>query len=147
MKRPIPFLWFDGCAEAAARFYLATFPGSRLRGITRAGPGRRAPVMSVQLTLRGQDFIALNGGPQYHFTPAISFLVECGDQAELDSLWRRLTRGGAPGRCGWLTDRFGVSWQVVPRGLGRLLQHPAAMKAMLGMGKLDLATLRRAAAG
>jgi predicted 3-demethylubiquinone-9 3-methyltransferase (glyoxalase superfamily) len=138
VSKVTPFLWFDGKAEEAAKFYVKLFKqGSK---ITFTSP------MSVSFTLRGQDFHALNGGPQYQFTPAVSFLIDCKNQKEIDRFWNGLVDGGTPSRCGWLQDRYGVSWQVVPTGLGKLIAHPAAMQAMLKMGKLELATLKAAAA-
>ena len=143
--RVTPFLWFDGQAEEAARHYVATFKtGSRL---TRVSP------MSVTFELEGQPFIALNGGPMFRFTEAVSFFVDCEDQREVDYYWRQLGEGGQPGRCGWLKDRWGLSWQVVPRALGECLNGAdragaqRAMEAMLGMNKLDVAQLKAAYKG
>ena len=136
-------LWFDGEAEAAARHYLETFGEADPPRIARPRP--EAPAFSVTFSLRGRAFVALNGGPMYSFTPAISLMVDCADQAEVDHFWARLGEGGKPGRCGWLIDRFGVSWQVAPRALPQLLSRgPAVMKAMLMMNKLDIAALERA---
>ncbi|MEZ4455281.1 MAG: VOC family protein [Gemmatimonadales bacterium] len=115
MKSITPFLWFDGVAEDAMNLYLSLFPDAKALGVSRAGPD--GPVISVQFELLGQRFIGLNGGPGYQFTPAVSFLVLCDSQDEIDRLWTALTEGGAPDRCGWLKDRFGVSWQIVPSGL------------------------------
>jgi predicted 3-demethylubiquinone-9 3-methyltransferase (glyoxalase superfamily) len=146
MSKVTPFLWFDGQAEEAAKFYVKVFKqGSKVTNISRMGPGKTAKVMSVTFSLRGQDFIALNGGPQFKFTPAVSFLIDCKTQKDIDHLWNSLVDGGKPSRCGWLEDRWGVSWQVVPTGLGQLISHPAAMQAMLGMAKLDIAALKAAA--
>jgi predicted 3-demethylubiquinone-9 3-methyltransferase (glyoxalase superfamily) len=155
MQKVAPCLWFDGKAEEAARFYTSLFPLSRITGISRygeAGPGPKGKVMTVQFRLAGQDFIALNGGPQYRFTPAISLSVDCRSQREVDRLWEKLTKGGgAPVQCGWLTDRFGVSWQIVPSVLRELLSDPdpertkRVMQAMLQMVKLDVEGLRQAA--
>lgn len=157
-----PYLWFDNQAEEAAELYVSLFADSRIDGVSRyTEAGReihgREPgsAMIVHFHLAGQPFTALNGGPVYSFTEAVSFLVTCETQAELDSLWDRLSEGGDPAaqRCGWLKDRFGVSWQVVPAALGRLLGDPdperarRATEAMLRMGKLDVADLERAAAG
>ena len=138
-------LWFDGMAEAAAWRYLKTFGEPDPPRISR--PRADAPAFSVAFTLRGRTFVAMNGGPLHHFTPAISLMVDCADQAEVDHFWAHLGEGGAPGRCGWLVDRFGVSWQVAPRTLPSLLSRgPAVMKAMLTMSKLDIAALERAGA-
>ena len=155
MKKIAPCLWFDGQAEEAAKLYTSLFPGSRIVSVSRygdAGPGPKGSVMTVQFRLAGQDFIALNGGPQYRFTPAISLSVDCRSQREVDRLWDALTAaGGTPVQCGWLTDRFGVSWQIVPSVLGELMRDPdpersrRVMQAMLGMVKLDVEALRRAA--
>lgn len=156
------FLWFDGRALEAARFYVAIFPNSRIHGEedypevefpegAEADPGS---VMTVSFELEGTPFVGLNGGPLYSFTPAISFQISCETQDEVDYFWDRLTEGGGePGRCGWLTDRFGVSWQVVPTTLGRLAAGPdqeaanRMWQAMLGMDKLVIADLERAYAG
>ena len=143
--RVTPFLWYDGQAEEAARFYVSVF-GKRSR-LTSASP------MSVTFELDGQRFYALNGGPTFEFSEALSLMVECRDQKEIDHFWKGLGQGGEPGRCGWLKDRWGLSWQVVPAALGGLLGGPdregaqRAMTAMLGMGKLDLAKLQKAYAG
>jgi predicted 3-demethylubiquinone-9 3-methyltransferase (glyoxalase superfamily) len=153
MHKIRPFLWFDGKAEEAARFYIAIFANSRIVEVMRygnAGPGPPGAVMSVTFELEGEEFVALNGGPQFSFTPAISFFVSCETQAEVDALWDRLVAGGQPQRCGWLTDKFGLTWQIVPKVLGEMLQDPDAgksarvMRAMLGMVKLDIAALRNA---
>lgn len=149
MQKITPFLWFDDQAEEAMRFYVGIFPNSRELGVSRYGEGAPRPkgsVMTASFELDGQTFTALNGGPQFRFTPAISFVVTCESQAEIDRLWAALTAGGKPGRCGWLEDKFGVSWQIVPAGLGALIAHPRAMQAMLTMDKLDIEALRRAAA-
>lgn len=154
--RLAPCLWFNGAAEEAARFYTALFPGGAITKVSRYGNGAPFPAgtaLVVEFTLFGRRFQALNGGPQYSFTPAISLSVSCADAAEVDRCWEALTEGGEPGRCGWLKDRFGVSWQVVPDGLGALLGDPdagrarRAMQAMMGMRKLDLAAMRAAADG
>lgn len=160
IQRITPFLWFDTQAEEAANLYVSIFPNSRLRGTARYGEegarvaGRpRGSVMTVQFELDGQEFIALNGGPLFTFTEAVSFVVSCGTQDEVDYYWQTLSAGGQPVRCGWLKDRFGVSWQVVPTILGELLQDEdpekakRAMAAMLEMTRLDIAALRRAHAG
>jgi predicted 3-demethylubiquinone-9 3-methyltransferase (glyoxalase superfamily) len=145
IHRVTPFLWYDGQAEEAARFYVSVFKkGSR---VTSVSP------MSVTFLLEGQPFIALNGGPMFKFSEAISLLVDCKDQREVDAYWRKLGDGGQPGRCGWLKDRWGLSWQVVPRALGECLGGPdkagaqRAMAAMLTMGKLDVAKLKAAYKG
>jgi predicted 3-demethylubiquinone-9 3-methyltransferase (glyoxalase superfamily) len=144
-----PFLWFDGQAEEAMDFYVSVFPNSRILEVSRygdAGPGPKGTVMVAVAELDGQRFHALNGGPQFKFTPAISFYVDCTTQQEVDALWHKLLAGGGkPNRCGWLTDRYGVSWQVVPSRLRELIRDPAVMKAMLNMQKLDIAALERAA--
>lgn len=148
-----PFLWFDTQAEEAMNFYVSVFKNSRVGSVTRygaAGPGPEGSVMTCTFELEGQEFVALNGGPHYAFTPAISFVVNCSTQDEVDELWQKLSAGGNPVQCGWLTDRFGVSWQIVPSVLGKLLNDPdpaksqRVMQAMLGMIKLDLAALQRA---
>jgi len=148
------FLWFDGNAEQAANFYVSVFRNARLGRIHRytgAGPGPKGSVMTVEFEIEGQKFVALNGGPHYSFTPAISFAVSLKTQEEIDALWARLTAdGGKEVQCGWLTDKFGVSWQVVPDGLVELFGGPdpkknaAAMQAMFAMKKLDIAAIRRA---
>jgi predicted 3-demethylubiquinone-9 3-methyltransferase (glyoxalase superfamily) len=150
-------LWFDTEAEEAATFYTSVFPGAKLGSVARYGEGGPRPagmVITAEFELNGQRFMALNGGPEYHFTEAISFQIPCADQAEVDHYWEALTAGGGePGPCGWLKDRFGVSWQVVPTIMPTLLGDPdpakaaRATKAMLSMGKLDIAELVRAHAG
>ena len=156
MSSITPFLWFDGKAEEAARFYASIFPSARIletRHYGEAGPGPEGSVMAVTLELLGQRFIALNGGPQFQFSPAVSFFVECDTEAELDDLWGRLLEGGKPIQCGWLTDRYGLTWQIVPKRLGAMLQDPDAaraarvMRTMMSMVKLDVAELERAYAG
>ena len=151
MQKMKPCLWFDGKAEEAANFYTAIFNNSKITGIMRygdAGPGPKGSVLTVTFELDGQEFIALNGGPHYSFTPAISFFVNCETQEEVDRLWGRLVEGGQPQQCGWLTDRYGVSWQIVPAILIELLQDKdgakstRVMQAMLGMVKLDIAALK-----
>jgi predicted 3-demethylubiquinone-9 3-methyltransferase (glyoxalase superfamily) len=148
-----PFLWFNGQAEQAAKFYVSIFKNSKIVNMSRygeAGPGRKGSVMVVTFMLDGQKFTALNGGPQFKFTPAISFLVDCKTQKEVDDLWRKLSRGGETEQCGWLRDKFGVSWQIVPTVLGELLQDEDAnksksvMNAMLKMVKLDIKKLKQA---
>ena len=142
-----------GKAEEAANFYTAIFPNSKIVSMTRsgeAGPGPKGSVMSATFELQGQEFIALNGGPMFSFSPAISFFVHCETQEEIDKFWEQLSEGGEKQRCGWLKDKFGVSWQIVPTVLGQLLQDKDAekskrvMNAMLQMDKLDIAGLKRA---
>jgi predicted 3-demethylubiquinone-9 3-methyltransferase (glyoxalase superfamily) len=160
--RITPFMWFDGQAQEAAELYVSVFPDSRITGITRYGEagkdvtgGAPGSVMTIAFELFGQPFTALNGGPLFRFSEAISFEVSCETQDEVDRYWDRLAEGGDPTaqQCGWLKDRFGVSWQIVPTVLGRLLGDPdpekagRAMQAMLGMKKLDIAELERAHAG
>lgn len=148
-----PFLWFDDRAEDAARLYTSIFPDSEIVQITRypaGSPGPAGKVMTVAFRLDGRDFVALNGGPQFPFTEAVSFVVECADQAEIDYYWDRLASGGGkPAQCGWLKDRFGLSWQVVPKDIGRYFWDPytaeRVMQALLKMVKLDLAALEAAA--
>ncbi|MEO8520011.1 MAG: VOC family protein [Acidobacteriota bacterium] len=142
-----PFLWFDTQAEEAMRFYASIFTRSRVLSVNKAGER----VMSVAFELEGQKFMALNAGPQFHFNEAVSFFVSCETQQEIDDLWEKLTAdGGSPGRCGWLKDKFGLSWQIVPKDLGSMLGDPdpgrasRALNAMLQMHKLDVAALRAA---
>jgi len=151
--RITPFLWFDSQAEEAANFYVSVFSNSRIREIVRygdAGPGPAGSVMTVAFELDGLPFTALNGGPLFKFNESISFVVNCETQAQIDALWEALSAGGQQDRCGWLKDRFGLSWQVVPTGLPQLLGHPdpmkaeRAMQAMLKMRKLDIAALQQA---
>jgi predicted 3-demethylubiquinone-9 3-methyltransferase (glyoxalase superfamily) len=159
-QRITPFLWFDHQAEEATRLYTSVFPGSRIGATTRyskesaaASGQKEGSVMTIAFTLDGQDFTALNGGPHFRFTEALSLVVNCRTQAEVDHYWTRLSEGGDPQaqQCGWLKDRFGVSWQVVPVELPALLSHPdpekarRATEAMMRMKKLDLDELRRAA--
>lgn len=149
------FLWFDHAAEEAARFYCSLFKDSEVVSVTRypeGGPAPAGTVMTVVFKLAGIEFVALNGGPVFQFTEAISLTVDCEDQAEVDFLWEKLTEGGTPSRCAWLKDRWGLSWQIVPRALPQLLSSPEpgvaqrVMGAMLQMSKIDIATLQRAAA-
>ena len=151
-----PFLWFDAQAEEAATFYCSLFPESGITQVTRYAAGGPAPagsVMTVVFRLAGLEFIALNGGPHFKFTEAISLAVACADQAEIDHLWEALIDGGQPSQCGWLKDRYGLSWQIVPDCMGQLFggSDPArsqrVMAAMMPMVKLDIATLQRAADG
>jgi predicted 3-demethylubiquinone-9 3-methyltransferase (glyoxalase superfamily) len=156
MQKITPFLWFDTQAEDAAKFYISIFRNSKITGTSRygeAGPGPKGSVMTVAFNLDGQDFVALNGGPQFKFTEAVSFVANCETQQEVDDLWEKLSAGGQRSRCGWLKDKFGLSWQVVPTILGQLLQDrdPAksrrVMEAMLQMDKLDIRKLKQAHAG
>ena len=156
MSKISPCLWFDGQAEEAARLYTSLFSDASIGAIGRYGENMPFPAgtaMMVEFTLAGQSFQALNGGPQFRFTEAISMSVSCADQDEVDHFWNALTEGGTPSRCGWLKDRFGVSWQIVPQTMARLqnLGDPAAtgrmMRAMMQMSKLDVATLERAYRG
>jgi predicted 3-demethylubiquinone-9 3-methyltransferase (glyoxalase superfamily) len=153
MQKITPFLWFDGEAEEATNFYVSIFKNSKITRISRFGEGGPAPkgtVMSTSFQLEGQDFIALNGGPQFTFTPAISLFVNCETQAEVDELWQKLSEGGKQERCGWLKDKYGLSWQIIPTILGKLLQDPdpvkskRAMAAMLQMDKIDIQGLQKA---
>jgi predicted 3-demethylubiquinone-9 3-methyltransferase (glyoxalase superfamily) len=153
MQRITPFLWFDGKAEEAMNLYVSVFKSSKIVSVTRygeGGPGPAGAVMSATFQLEGQEFFALNGGPEFTFSPAISFFVNCETQQEVDELWERLSEGGEKGRCGWLKDRFGLSWQIIPSALGELLGDKDAeksarvMKAMLQMDKIDIQALRQA---
>ena len=148
MSKISPFLWFNDNAEDAANFYVRTFPNARkvseLRS-TGAGPQPVGSIVIVTLEIEGQEITLLNGGPMYQLTPAFSFFVRCDSQQEIDSYWDKLLDGGKPMACGWLTDRFGLSWQIVPRNIGELIRHPKAMQAMMAMIKLDLPTLEAAA--
>jgi predicted 3-demethylubiquinone-9 3-methyltransferase (glyoxalase superfamily) len=154
--RITPNLWFDTEAEEAARFYTAIFPNSRVVSVSRypeGAPREAGTVMTVLFELDGQPFVGINGGPQFPFTEAVSFAITCETQDDVDYYWERLTDGGEEGPCGWLKDRFGLSWQVVPEGMEALLGDPdaqraeRAMQAMLQMRKLDVEALRRAADG
>lgn len=153
MQKITPFLWFNDQAEEAARFYTSVFKNSKLGNVSRygdAGPGQKGRVMVAQFQLEGQDFLALNGGPQFKFTEAVSFVVNCETQDEVDYFWEKLSEGGHTSQCGWLKDKFGLSWQIVPTAMGKLLgdKDPArsqrVMKAMLQMTKIDIAALQRA---
>jgi predicted 3-demethylubiquinone-9 3-methyltransferase (glyoxalase superfamily) len=154
MQKITPFLWFDDKAEEAANFYISIFKNSKMGRITRygeAGPGPKGTAMSVTFQLEGQEFFALNGGPHYKFTPAISLFVDCKSQEEVDELWEKLSAGGRKDRCGWLTDKFGLSWQIIPSVLGELLndkdseKSQRVMKAMLKMDKIEIDALKQAA--
>ena len=156
MRKPFPCLWFDGKAEEAAEFDTGLVPDSRVDKVWRSPAetpsGPAGMVLTVDFTLNGQQFQGLNGGPDFSFNEAVSFVIECEDQTEVDRLWDALTaNGGEPGPCGWLKDRFGLSWQIAPRQLNELVEDPdperarRAMEAMLEMGKIDVAELQRAA--
>jgi predicted 3-demethylubiquinone-9 3-methyltransferase (glyoxalase superfamily) len=151
-----PFLWFDHQAEEAANFYVSIFPNSRILNTARygdAGPGPKGSVMTIEFELDGRRFIGLNGGPHYRFSEAVSFSVECQNQKEVDEYWEKLSKDGEPGPCGWLKDRFGLSWQVNPTILGKLLSDPEpqkskrVMEAMLKMKKIVIEDLQRAYEG
>jgi predicted 3-demethylubiquinone-9 3-methyltransferase (glyoxalase superfamily) len=153
MPKITPFLWFNDQAEEAMNFYTAIFKNSKISSVSRygdGGPGQPGSVMTATFELDGQEFMALNGGPLFAFTEAISFFVNCETQAEVDELWGKLTEGGEESQCGWLKDKFGLSWQIVPSVLGELLNDPDAQKAgrvmnaMLQMKKIDIAGLRAA---
>jgi predicted 3-demethylubiquinone-9 3-methyltransferase (glyoxalase superfamily) len=155
-RKIVPNLWFDTEAEQAAAFYLSVFKNSRIVNVTHyteAGPRPAGMVMTVEFELDGQRFVGINGGPEFTFNEAISFQIDCEDQDEIDYYWDRLVEGGEESQCGWLKDRYGVSWQVVPVGLDQLFADPdperarRAAEAMFGMRKLDVAALRRAADG
>ena len=153
MQKITPFLWFNNQAEEATNFYVSIFKNSKVVRVTRNGPDPKGSVMSTTFQLDGQEFHALNGGPLFTFTPAISFFIHCETQPEIDDFWEKLSAGGIKERCGWLKDKFGVSWQVVPSILGKLLQNPdpekskRVMAAMLQMSKLDIKGLQQAADG
>ena len=153
VQKITPFLWFDGNAEEAMKFYVSIFKNSKVVEVTRygkAGPGPDGTVMSGTFQLEGQTFYALNGGPHFNFTPAISFFVSCESQQEVDELWEKLSQGGEIQQCGWLQDKYGLSWQIIPSILGKLLRDKDAaksqrvMQAMLQMKKIDIAGLKRA---
>ena len=155
-QKIVPNLWFDTQAEEAANHYISIFKNSRIVNVARyteAGPRPAGEVMTVEFELDGQRFVGINGGPQFTFSEAVSFMIECEDQAEIDYYWERLTDGGEEGPCGWCKDKYGLSWQVVPKGMDTLFADPdtskaeRAMRAMFEMKKLDLAALERAAAG
>ena len=153
MQKITPFLWFDGKAEEAMKFYTSIFKNSKTGKVSRygeGGPGPKGTVMSATFQLDGQEFMALNGGPQFKFTEAISFFVNCESQKEVDELWEKLSEGGQKQQCGWLKDKFGLSWQIIPSDLGRMLGDPVpkksqrVMKAMLQMTKIDIQALKQA---
>ena len=156
MQKITTFLWFNNNAEEAANYYTSIFKNSKILDVSRygeVGPGLKGSVMIVKFQLAGQEFVALNGGPQFKFTEAISLMVNCESQQEIDELWRKLTAGGQESQCGWLKDKFGLSWQIVPTELGKLMsaKDPAkanrVMQALLQMKKLDIAKLQQAAEG
>jgi predicted 3-demethylubiquinone-9 3-methyltransferase (glyoxalase superfamily) len=156
MQKIAPFLWFNQNAEEAMKFYISIFKDSKVLNIARygeAGPGAKGTVMTATFQLNGQQFVALNGGPHFKFTEAISFVVNCGTQEEVDEFWEKLSEGGEKSQCGWLKDKYGLSWQIVPTVLAELLQDKDAeksnrvMKAMLQMDKLDIKTLKQAYEG
>jgi predicted 3-demethylubiquinone-9 3-methyltransferase (glyoxalase superfamily) len=153
MQKITPFLWFDGKAEEAMNFYVSVVKNSKVVSVSRYGegsPGQKGTVMSATFELAGQRFIALNGGPQFTFSPAISFLINCETQEEVDQLWEKLSDGGKKERCGWLKDKYGLSWQIIPSALGQMLgdKDPAksrkVMQAMLQMDKIDIRGLKEA---
>jgi predicted 3-demethylubiquinone-9 3-methyltransferase (glyoxalase superfamily) len=153
MQKITPFLWFESQAEEAVNFYTSIFKNSRILNVARygeAGPGPAGSVMTATFELEGQEFTALNGGPQYKFTEAISFMVNCKTQKEVDELWEKLSAGGEEGPCGWLKDKFGVSWQIIPTALGEMLSDPnpakaqRVMEAMLKMKKIEIPVLQQA---
>src|SRR6266567_4657556 len=153
MQKITPFLWFDGKAEEAMNFYVSVFKNSRVGSVSRygeGGPGPKGTVMSATFQLEGQEFFALNGGPQFTFTPAMSFFVNCETQQEVDELWEKLSEGGKKERCGWLKDKFGLSWQIIPSVLGRLLndkdgqKSKRVMQAMMQMDKIEINGLQQA---
>ncbi|HEX6805548.1 MAG TPA: VOC family protein [Terriglobales bacterium] len=154
MQKITTFLWFNDKAEEAANFYVSLFKDSKIDSMSRygdAGPGPKGSVMTVNFQLEGQKFIALNGGPHFSFTPAISLFVNCESQEEVDQLWDKLSAGGKPNRCGWLQDKYGLSWQIIPIALMQLMSDPdrqkagRVMKAMLQMDKIDVNKLEQAA--
>jgi predicted 3-demethylubiquinone-9 3-methyltransferase (glyoxalase superfamily) len=156
MQKITPFLWFNDNAEEAINFYVSIFKNSKVLGITRygeAGPGPKGTVMTAKFRIEGQELIALNGGPHFKFTEAISFSVDCKTQKEVDELWEKLTKDGEEQPCGWLKDKYGLSWQINPTVLGEMLNDPdpvksqRVMQAMLQMKKIDIETLKRAYAG
>ena len=157
MQKIVTFLWFDNKAEEAATLYVSVFKNSKITSVSRygeAGPGPKGTAMVVVFELEGQQFMALNGGPHFAFTPAISLLVNCETQAEVDELWDKLLAGGGQkSRCGWLQDKFGLSWQIIPTALGKLMSDPdpekskRVMQAMLTMDKIDIAKLQAAHEG
>ena len=153
MQKITPFLWFNDKAEEAMHFYVSIFKNSRVGRVSRygeAGPGQKGKVMSATFVLEGQEFFALNGGPQFPFTEAISLYVDCKTQEEVDELWEKLSEGGAKGQCGWLKDKFGLWWQIIPSALGEMLGDPdpakanRVMQAMMKMKKIEIEALQHA---
>jgi predicted 3-demethylubiquinone-9 3-methyltransferase (glyoxalase superfamily) len=153
MQKITPFLWFDGNAEQAMNFYVGVFKNSKVLSVNRYGKGAPMPegtVLTASFELNGLKFVALNGGPMFKFSPATSFVVDCENQEEVDYYWDKLSEGGKPNRCAWLDDKFGVTWQIVPKQLGELLSDPdpvkagRVMQAMMQMSKIDIAGLQRA---
>ena len=156
MQKIVPFLWFNDKAEEAMHFYVSTFKNSRVGKVSRYegdGPGLKGSVMTATFQLEGQEFMALNGGPHFTFSPAISFFVNCETQNEVDELWDKLSAGGKELQCGWLQDKFGVAWQIIPTALGKLMNDPdrekagRVMKAMLQMTRIEIAKLKQACEG
>ena len=148
MSKLAPFLWFNDNAEEAAEFYLSVFPHARKLDELRSkgvGPWPVGKIATITIELEGQEMVFLNGGPAHQLTPGFSFFVRCDSQEEIDSYWGKLIEGGKPMACGWLTDRFGLCWQIVPRNIGELISHPKAMEAMMSMVKMDLPALEAAA--
>jgi predicted 3-demethylubiquinone-9 3-methyltransferase (glyoxalase superfamily) len=145
--RITPFLWFDNNAEDAVTFYLSVFKNSRRLGVVHNSGGASGPadILTIAFELEGQTFTALNGGPLFKFTEAVSFVVRCDSQEEIDDYWAKLSAGGSEGQCGWLKDKFGLSWQIVPARLPDLIKKPGGMRAMMKMKKLEIAELERAA--
>ncbi len=153
MQKITPFLWFNGNIEEAINFYTSVFKNTKVHNVHRIGGNsadNKTKIMTATFEIEGQQFMALDGGPHYSFTPAISFFVNCKDQAEVDELWTKLTDGGEESRCGWLVDKFGLSWQIIPEALGRLMGDPdraranRVMQAMMQMDKIDVAKLQEA---
>jgi predicted 3-demethylubiquinone-9 3-methyltransferase (glyoxalase superfamily) len=153
MQKITPFLWFDNQAEEAVNFYVSLFKNSKINNVKRygdAGPGPKGSVMIVSFQLESEEFLALNGGPHFKFTPALSLYVDCETQGEVDQLWDKLSAGGRKDRCGWLQDKYGLSWQIIPKALQELMSDPdpkksaSVMQAMLKMDKIDIEALKRA---
>ena len=156
MQKITPFLWFDNNAEEATNFYTSIFKNSKIGQVRRygeAGPGPKGSVMTATFQIEGQEFMALNGGPAFKFSPAISFFVNCETQEEVDQFWEKLSAGGETMQCGWLKDKFGVTWQIIPKALGELMgdkdpqKSQRVMQAMMKMVKIDVAALKRASEG
>jgi len=148
-----PFLWFDGKVEEAINFYVSVFKNSKILSVMRLpgkAPGTKGKIMTATIMLDGQKFMALDGGPNFKFSPAVSFFVDCDTQKEVDTIWEKLSKGGAPNRCGWIDDKFGVTWQIIPRTLGELMydkdpvKSQRVMQAMLKMGKINIKELQKA---